>query len=183
MIQYFTKPVQLSLVVSMKITIVSCVVVLTILLGCSSSISSISSEDLRQMKEQSEYLLTIDSSRCTPDLIRLLKMQSCYKIAQLNQKYRNCRMIHDSTYTQSYVPDRFINGKYVYDKTQKITYYKIRYRAYNGDKPLRNNITFRFDRDTITHTLYCSDILENWTSHYIGARYINVEENYDDDIP
>jgi hypothetical protein len=147
----------------MKTTIISIVAVVATW-GCSTTKSSISSEDMRQMKEQSEYLLSIDSSRCMPDLIRFRNMESCYKMVQLNQELRSYRIVFDTILTESYIPNPPFNNRYVtdrdvYDRSKVITNYKVIYRIYDGAERLRTfKIVFYFHRNTATNTLYCNDV-------------------------
>jgi hypothetical protein len=149
----------------MKSRIISIIVFAATLWGCSTTKSSISAEDLRQMKEQSEYLLTIDSGMCTPNLIRLLKMESCYEMVYLNQKYKNYKIVFDSVFIKSRIPASatiIVNGKYIEDKSKAITFYKMRYRIYDGKQPLKVSLVFDFERDTITRVLYCENITESF---------------------
>jgi hypothetical protein len=149
----------------MKTIIISIVVIVAILCGCSSSISSISSEDLRQMKEQSEYLLTIDSTMCTPDLIRRNTMNSCYRMVRLNQEYKNYRFVFDKVAVESYMPNPPYNYNNISDKdkydTSKviITRYKVRYYICKEDEWTREVLSFSFQRDPVTQRLYCDDVV------------------------
>lgn len=139
-------------------------VLLTTLLyvGCTSVNSSISSEDLRQMKEQSEYLLKIDSANCTPYLVRLLKMESCYKMVRLNQKYRNHKIVFDTVRLVSFMTSRVINGIRLNSGDVNVTNYYILYRIQDGEQVLKNKLSFTFRRDTITQTLYCYRVGEGY---------------------
>jgi hypothetical protein len=159
----------------MKTTIIS-IVAVVVTWGCSTTKSSISSEDLRQMKEQSEYLLTIDSSRCMPDLIRYRSMESCYTMARLNQKYKNYKIVFDSIYTDSFIVTPIINGMGSRENQYVVKDYTMRYRIYDGEQVLKTKIFFKFRRDTVTNALYCDVIAEG-----LGHRRAEPHNIDDDD--
>lgn len=141
------------------------------------SCSSINSDDVRLMKEKTEYLLKIDSATCRPDLITIFQMESCYEMVRINQKFRRFRVVFHSIIPTTYVPARVIDGKTVNDKSKSRTHYEVIYHVYNGEELLGNKIKFTFSRDTTTQKLYCWYVNET----YPATRNYHWEPSDDDD--
>jgi hypothetical protein len=165
--QNTVKSSHLSNEVSMKTKMITiCIMVASTILSCSSTNSSISSEDMRLMKQQSEHLLSIDSSRCTPDLIKARGMEGCYWMVRLNNEYKKYKILFDTIVSESSTSSIAFNNGYVNDRnvynddaSGTITKYKVIYRIYDGIERLRTvKIVFYFYKNAHTYTLYCYDV-------------------------
>lgn len=138
--------------------------------GCSTTNSSISSEDLRQLREKAEYLLKIDSANCTPDLIETSKILpwKCYNLARLNHECREWTVVLDSVIKESYLPDIYVKGKYqydyVYDKSTIVTYYRLHYNVYDTENQFKYQLTFILKKDSVTQTFHCRDFMRFYRS-------------------
>jgi hypothetical protein len=149
----------------------------TTFMGCTTTNTSISSEDLRLMKEQSGYLLTIvDSSRCTPDLFRYRSTEKCYRMLRLNRKFRNYKIVFDTVRTDSYLSYRVPDESKSNSQEVRVRTYVIQYRIYDKEQLIETRLLFTFRRDRTTQRLYCDDVREDY-----GLRHRT--EPIDDDIP